>query len=220
MNFSERNARIVALRRNGATLGEIGRAAGLTAEAVRQIIRRAAEAEQRRGREADARALPQDQLLACPIDAFDWGNNGVRIVNALRNEGIDTLGKLLEITPVRLLRAPNFGPKRYAQVLGKVAELGLVLDCQKPPPPPPPDERLARCVDELELSTRAVNVFANQGIKLIGDLVKLSEAELLLRPNFGRKSLNEVKAALALFGLQLAARRDRPLWAAAAGPAT
>ena len=58
-------------------------------------------------------------------------------------------------------------------------------------------------VDELELSVRAAECLKNDNIIYIGDLVQKSEAELLRTPNFGRKSLNEIKEVLAQMGLHL-----------------
>src|SRR5258708_2028838 len=58
-------------------------------------------------------------------------------------------------------------------------------------------------VDELELSVRSVNCLKNDNIVYIGDLVQKSEAEMLRTPNFGRKSLNEIKEVLAQMGLHL-----------------
>ena len=58
-------------------------------------------------------------------------------------------------------------------------------------------------VQELELSIRAENGLKEGKIFLIGDLIQASEAELLRLPNFGRKSLNEIKELLATMGLHL-----------------
>jgi hypothetical protein len=58
-------------------------------------------------------------------------------------------------------------------------------------------------VDELEFSVRPINCFFNENIRTIRDLVAKSESELLRIPNFGRKSLHEVKELLDLFGLKL-----------------
>ena len=62
---------------------------------------------------------------------------------------------------------------------------------------------LLRKVDELELSVRSANCLKNDNIIYIGDLVQHSEAEMLRTPNFGRKSLNEIKDVLAGMGLYL-----------------
>ncbi|RMF14618.1 MAG: DNA-directed RNA polymerase subunit alpha [Alphaproteobacteria bacterium] len=60
-----------------------------------------------------------------------------------------------------------------------------------------------RKVDELELSVRSANCLKNDNIVYIGDLVQKTEAEMLRTPNFGRKSLNEIKEVLAQMGLRL-----------------
>jgi DNA-directed RNA polymerase subunit alpha len=67
----------------------------------------------------------------------------------------------------------------------------------------PFNKNLLRKVDELELSVRSANCLKNDNIIYIGDLVQKSEAEMLRTPNFGRKSLNEIKEVLAQMGLHL-----------------
>jgi DNA-directed RNA polymerase subunit alpha len=62
---------------------------------------------------------------------------------------------------------------------------------------------LLRKVDELELSVRSANCLKNDNIVYIGDLIQKTEAEMLRTPNFGRKSLNEIKEVLAQMGLHL-----------------
>ena len=70
------------------------------------------------------------------------------------------------------------------------------------------NENLLRSVDELELSVRSANCLKHANIKLIGDLVQKTEAEILATKNFGRKSLNEIKEILAEMGLSLGMRLD------------
>ena len=67
----------------------------------------------------------------------------------------------------------------------------------------PFNKHLLRKVDELELSVRSANCLKNDNIVYIGDLVQKSEAEMLRTPNFGRKSLNEIKEVLTQMGLHL-----------------
>jgi len=62
---------------------------------------------------------------------------------------------------------------------------------------------LLKKVDELELSVRSANCLKNDNIVYIGDLIQKSEAEMLRTPNFGRKSLNEIKEVLSGMGLHL-----------------
>ena len=84
----------------------------------------------------------------------------------------------------------NFEEPRAAEKEGAVAE-------------PPFNKNLLRKVDELELSVRSANCLKNDNIVYIGDLVQKTEAEMLRTPNFGRKSLNEIKEVLAQMGLHL-----------------
>jgi DNA-directed RNA polymerase subunit alpha len=67
----------------------------------------------------------------------------------------------------------------------------------------PFNRNLLRKVDELELSVRSANCLKNDNIIYIGDLVQKSEADMLRTPNFGRKSLNEIKEVLSQMGLHL-----------------
>jgi len=70
------------------------------------------------------------------------------------------------------------------------------------------NENLYRSVDELELSVRSANCLKHANIKLIGDLVQKTEAEILATKNFGRKSLNEIKELLTDMGLSLGMKLD------------
>jgi DNA-directed RNA polymerase subunit alpha len=61
---------------------------------------------------------------------------------------------------------------------------------------------LKKVYDLDELSVRATNCLKNDNIVYVGDLVQKTEAEMLKTPNFGRKSLNEIKEKLAKIGLK------------------
>lgn len=67
----------------------------------------------------------------------------------------------------------------------------------------PFNKNLLRKVDELELSVRSANCLKNDNIIYIGDLVQKSETDMLRTPNFGRKSLNEIKEVLGQMSLHL-----------------
>jgi DNA-directed RNA polymerase subunit alpha len=58
-------------------------------------------------------------------------------------------------------------------------------------------------IEELELGVRSYNCLKRVGIETIGDLTSKSENELVAIPNFGRKSIEEVREALATHGLTL-----------------
>ena len=72
------------------------------------------------------------------------------------------------------------------------------------------NKNLLRKVDELELSVRSMNCLKNDNIIYIGDLVQKSEGEMLRTPNFGRKSLNEIKEVLN--GMSLYLGMEIPNW--------
>jgi DNA-directed RNA polymerase subunit alpha len=67
----------------------------------------------------------------------------------------------------------------------------------------PFNQNLLRKVDDMELSVRSANCLKNDNLRYIGDLVQKTESEMLRTPNFGRKSLNEIKELLAVYDLHL-----------------
>ena len=90
-------------------------------------------------------------------------------------------------------------------------QLGMFVNFDEPqevivrekPSEPEFNKNLLRKVDELELSVRSMNCLKNDNIIYIGDLVQKSESEMLRTPNFGRKSLNEIKEVLQQMELNL-----------------
>ena len=91
----------------------------------------------------------------------------------------------------------NFEEPEKEEVKEEVAELAF-------------NPALLKKVDELELSVRSANCLKNDNIVYIGDLIQKTEAEMLRTPNFGRKSLNEIKEVLAGMGLHLG--MEIPAW--------
>ncbi|MFN3233738.1 MAG: DNA-directed RNA polymerase subunit alpha [Alphaproteobacteria bacterium] len=97
-------------------------------------------------------------------------------------------------------------------------QLQLFINFEEPTQPvhreeeaePEFNRNLLRKVDELELSVRSANCLKNDNIVYIGDLIQKTEAEMLRTPNFGRKSLNEIKEVLTAMGLKLG--MDVPEW--------
>ena len=69
-------------------------------------------------------------------------------------------------------------------------------------------EKLRLPISELELSVRSSNCLREAGIKIIADLVKRGEDEMLGFKNFGKKSLTEIKELLAGMGLTLGMQID------------
>jgi hypothetical protein len=134
----------------------------------------------------------------------------VRTYNCLKNEGIRYIGELVQKSEDELLRTPNFGRKSLNEIKTVLAEIGLDLGQVLPDWPPEnldlvslKTAKLFERFDELELSVRSANCLKNDGIHYVGELVQRSEAEMLRTPNFGRKSLNEIKEIIAQSGLHL-----------------
>jgi DNA-directed RNA polymerase subunit alpha len=76
-------------------------------------------------------------------------------------------------------------------------------------------KKLNMSVNEIELSVRAANCLNNANITTVGELAQRTEAEMLKYRNFGKKSLNEIKAKLSEIGLQLGMKIDQDLLAEA-----
>jgi DNA-directed RNA polymerase subunit alpha len=102
----------------------------------------------------------------------------------------DAVGLAARIIQDQLSLFVNFDEPHLAQPMERRPEL-------------PFNPNLLRKVDELELSVRSANCLKNDNIVYIGDLVQKTEAEMLRTPNFGRKSLNEIKEVLTHMGLHL-----------------
>ncbi len=83
------------------------------------------------------------------------------------------------------------------------AQISAPADEDKAKDALPFDPKLLKHVDELELSVRANNCLKNDKINWLGELVQKTEADMLKTPNFGRKSLNEIKNQLESMGLGL-----------------
>ncbi|MFN4174599.1 MAG: DNA-directed RNA polymerase subunit alpha C-terminal domain-containing protein, partial [Parachlamydiaceae bacterium] len=64
-------------------------------------------------------------------------------------------------------------------------------------------DKLALRIDEIELSVRSTNCLSGANIDTIAELVSIPERKMLEFRNFGKKSLNEIKAKLQEMGLSL-----------------
>ena len=112
---------------------------------------------------------------------------------------VETDGSVTPEDAVALGRAHPAGPAAAVHQLRGAAPRGAEGAAAELPFNP----NLLRKVDELELSVRSANCLKNDNIVYIGDLVQKTEAEMLRTPNFGRKSLNEIKEVLTQMGLHL-----------------
>ena len=111
----------------------------------------------------------------------------------------DAVGYAARILQDQLQLFVNFEEQRVAQPVAPVVA-GVPVE---EPTSILMNRNLLKKVDELELSVRSANCLKNDNIIYIGDLVQKTEPEMLRTPNFGRKSLNEIKEVLSSMGLRL-----------------
>ncbi len=145
-----------------------------------------------------------------PIDAIFGPVRKVayRVENTREGQKLDYDKLTLEIETNGTVR-PEDAVAFAARILQD--QLQLFINFEEPgetkqeitPEVPKFNRNLLRKVDELELSVRSANCLKNDNIIYIGDLVQKTEGEMLRTPNFGRKSLNEIKEVLAQMGLHL-----------------
>ena len=101
--------------------------------------------------------------------------------------------------------AVAFAARIFQEQLGMFINFDEVKEIKVAPVSSEPEfnKNLLKKVDELELSVRSMNCLKNDNIIYIGDLVQKTESEMLRTPNFGRKSLNEIKEVLNSMSLYL-----------------
>lgn len=101
--------------------------------------------------------------------------------------------------------ATQIGIKHF-EVFNKVQKHQLVFEQEETLEDSDRDEilqKLALRIGEIELSVRSTNCLNGAEIEFIGELVVRAESEMLKFRNFGKKSLNEIKAKLMEMGLHL-----------------
>ena len=101
--------------------------------------------------------------------------------------------------------AVAYAARIFQEQLGMFINFEEPKEVEKVPQITEPEfnKNLLKKVDELELSVRSMNCLKNDNIIYIGDLVQKTEPEMLRTPNFGRKSLNEIKEVLNSMSLYL-----------------
>jgi DNA-directed RNA polymerase subunit alpha len=157
------------------------------------------------------------QILETPITDFELS---VRSRNCLKKMNIHTIGDLLRTTEAELLAFKNFGETSLREIRTILNAKGLTLGMgmgleDKQYASPEPAERivaevesedqglLSKPINDLQWSVRARKALQKLNIHTIGDLTRITEAELLGCKNFGVTSLNEVKKMLGNLGLSL-----------------
>ena len=165
-----------------------------------------------RGYSPAANNKPEDAPIGLiPIDAIYSPIKTVsyKIENSRVGQDTDFDRLLLDIETDGTI-TPEDATALAARIL--IEQMGNFVNFEDPQPEvveeePTPEAllnpHLLRKVEELELSVRSANCLKNDNIVYIGDLVQKSESEMLRTPNFGRKSLNEIKEVLTNMGLNL-----------------
>jgi DNA-directed RNA polymerase subunit alpha len=159
-------------------------------------------ADRNRPEDAPIGLIPVDSLYS-PVKKVSY-----RIENTREGQVLD-YDKLTMTLETNGAVSPEDALAYAARILQDQLEVFVNFEEPKREGERPPIPELAfnpaflKKVDELELSVRSANCLKNDNIVYIGDLVQKSEAEMLRTPNFGRKSLNEIKEVLAQMGLHL-----------------
>ncbi len=164
-----------------------------------------------RGYVAAAANRPEDAPIGLiPVDAIYSPVKRVSYkVEPTRVGQVTDYDKLLLQVETNGAVTPEDSVALAARILQDQLALFINFDePQRAAPEEPQDDlpfnrNLLRKVDELELSVRSANCLKNDNIVYIGDLVQKTEQEMLRTPNFGRKSLNEIKEVLTNMGLAL-----------------
>jgi DNA-directed RNA polymerase subunit alpha len=165
--------------------------------------------------ETEKKKTRKMQILETPLSDFELS---VRSRNCLKKMNLNTLGDLLRTTEAELLAFKNFGETSLREIKvildSKGLQLGMMPEDkqfgQADPVPaavvkePAADEGLTgKPITDLQWSVRAKKALLRLNMRTVGDLTRVTEAELLGCKNFGVTSLNEVKRVLGNLGLSL-----------------
>ena len=158
----------------------------------------------------------RNQLLRTPISDFELS---VRSRNCLAKMNISSLGDLIRRTEAELLSYKNFGETSLQEIKEILTSKGLRLGMRREEvlasaeaepvitlpdiPTDGPDRQalLGKPISDLDLSVRSSKCMAQLDVANLGELIQLSETELLRTKNFGVTSLHEIKTKLAKIGL-------------------
>ena len=135
---------------------------------------------------------------------------GMTVEEAYKVKNVD-VAKELQLPPVKIHcsvlaeDAVAYAARIFQDQLSLFINFEEPKEIEKKPQVTEPEfnKNLLKKVDELELSVRSMNCLKNDNIIYIGDLVQKTEPEMLRTPNFGRKSLNEIKEVLNSMSLYL-----------------
>ena len=158
--------------------------------------------EQNRPEDAPIGLIPVDSLYS-PVKKVSY-----RVENTREGQNLDR-----DMLTMQIETNGSVSPEDALALAARILQdqLAVFITFEEPrkeeavstAPQLPFNPALLKKVDELELSVRSANCLKNDNIVYIGDLIQKSEGEMLRTPNFGRKSLNEIKEVLATMGLHL-----------------
>ena len=182
-------------------IATLNKEAKLSMEMVVQMGKGYVPAEKTKTEDMEVGLIPMDAVFSC-IEKVNY------VVTNARVGQITDYDKLtLEVwTDGTLL--PEDAVANAAKILKE--QMNPFINFEEEPEPEEDEEEegkeklnenLFRPVSDLELSVRSANCLQNANIKLIGELVQKTDAEMLKTKNFGRKSLNEIKSILEEMGL-------------------
>jgi DNA-directed RNA polymerase subunit alpha len=161
-------------------------------------------AERNRAEDMPIGTLPVDSIFS-PVRKVSYKVDNTRVGNAT---DYDKLTLTVETNGA-------ISPEDAVAVAARILQdqLQQFVGCNLDEPSPPVDDKLdsllpcdpnlLRRIEELEFSVRVINCLKGENIVYVGDLVQCSENKMLRTPNFGRKSLNEIKEVLAQMELTL-----------------
>lgn len=152
--------------------------------------------------------------LDMPIERMDLSVKGF---NALRRSGVETVGDIILKTESELMELRNFGRKNLEELVAKLESMGLKLkeevkkenEVEEVVPKDSKNSQenktfyLDMPIEEIGLSTRAFKVLIRSGIKNVGDIVELTENQVMNIRSLGTKSFNEIVDKINSMGLKL-----------------
>jgi DNA-directed RNA polymerase subunit alpha len=193
------------------TAGDIEKDMGFDAEVEVKIGRGYCPAELNKHAEQEIGLIPIDSLFS-PVVRVKYTVENTRVGKRTDYDkltlGIWTDGR---IGPTEALTTSAAILRHHLDVFVNFGKDVMNFASEEKASDPAQEElikRLAVSVNEIELSVRAANCLNNANIMTVGELAQKSEAEMLKYRNFGKKSLNEIKAKLAELGLSLGMQFD------------
>ena len=159
-------------------------------------------AEKNKSEDAPLGLISIDSLFS-PVKKVSY-----KVENAREGKSLDYDRLIMDIETDGSVTAEDavaFAARIFQDQLSLFVNFDEPKEIEKAPTVTEPEynKNLLKKVDELELSVRSMNCLKNDNIIYIGDLVQKTEPEMLRTPNFGRKSLNEIKEVLNSMSLYL-----------------